>query len=276
VTVEAALRQGRQLFEDAAIPVARLTAEVLLCHAIGREKSFLYAHPEYELREVEWLHYGRYLHERLNGKPTQYITRKQEFWGRDFRVTPAVLIPRPETEHIVEQALALEREPERLLDIGTGSGALAITLSLELHAPAVATDISVDALAIAHRNSQAHGAGVQFIACDVASAIGDWAFDLVVSNPPYVPEPEIESLQPEVRDFEPRLALSGGPTGFELYERVIRDAARVLKPDGCLMMELGFKSAGMVAQMLSAGWTGTTISYDYAGIPRVIVSRLKA
>ena len=274
MTLETALRQGRKLFEDASIPVAKLTAEVLLCHALGRDKSFLYAHPEYELREVEWLHYGRYLHERLQGKPTQYITKKQQFWGRDFRVTPAVLIPRPETEHIVEQALALEQKPKRLLDIGTGSGALAITLALELKVSAFATDISPDALAVARHNSRAHSAAVEFAACDIASCIGG-AFDLVVSNPPYVPEPEIETLQPEVRDFEPRVALSGGPTGFELYQRVISDAARLLTPRGHLIMELGFKSAGIVTQMLSSGWMDTTIAYDYAGIPRVIVTRLK-
>jgi release factor glutamine methyltransferase len=275
VTVETALRQGTQLLEDGKILAPRLTAEVLLCHALRRDKTFLYAHPEYELREVEWLHYGRYLHERLARKPTQYITRTQEFWGREFRVTPAVLIPRPETEHVIEQALALAPRPRRILDIGCGSGAIAITLACETGSAVWATDISPEALAVAARNNLAHQAGVHLLCCDVASALAAAFFDLVVSNPPYVPEPEIETLQAEVRDFEPRVALNGGPTGFEIYARVVEDAARVLVPGGRLIMELGFKSAGHVTQLLAGGWEETSIGYDYAGIPRVISSRLR-
>src|SRR5689334_1341993 len=137
MTIQTALLQGTQLLEDANIAVPRLTAEVLLGHAMRVSREYFYAHPEQELREVEWLHYGRYLHERLGGKPTQYITKRQEFYGRDFRVTPDVLIPRPETEHVVETALHLTPAARRVLDIGTGSGALAITLALELHATAI-------------------------------------------------------------------------------------------------------------------------------------------
>src|SRR5579859_6170751 len=131
MTLQQALLQGTKLLEDAGIAVPRLTAEVLLAHALGQERTFLYAHSEQELEQVEWLHYGRYLHERLNGKPTQYITGRQEFYGREFRVTPDVLIPRPETEHVVELALAVAPGARRILDIGTGSGALAVTLQLE-------------------------------------------------------------------------------------------------------------------------------------------------
>src|SRR3989440_9075427 len=125
MTVHTALLQGVRLLDDAGIGVARLTAEVLLGHAMGCERVHFYAHPERELHELEWLHYGRYLHERMRGKPTQYITGRQEFFGREFRVTPDVLIPRPETEHVVEAALALARDARRLLDVGCGSGALA-------------------------------------------------------------------------------------------------------------------------------------------------------
>src|SRR5271157_2961466 len=134
MTVDTALLQGVRLLEDASIAVPRLTAEVLLAHAIRQERVYLYAHHERELQDVEWLHYGRYLHERLKGKPTQYITGRQEFYGREFRVTPDVLIPRPETEHVVEVALKTPatRSPAlRVLDVGTGSGALAVTLQLE-------------------------------------------------------------------------------------------------------------------------------------------------
>src|SRR5579859_2720701 len=126
MTLDTALHQVARLLEDASISAPRLTAEVLLSHAVHCDRSFLYAHPERELKEVEWIHYGRYLHQRLQGKPTQYITGRQEFYGREFRVTPDVLIPRPETEHVVEEALPIARTARRILDIGTGSGALAI------------------------------------------------------------------------------------------------------------------------------------------------------
>jgi len=138
MTLHAALLQGVRLLEDAGVPVPRLTAEVLLGYAIGRERVYLYAHPEREMSDLEWLHFGRYLHERLSGKPTQYITKRQEFYGREFRVSPDVLIPRPETEHVVETALRRVRElegrpgrPPHVLDVGTGSGALAVTLQLD-------------------------------------------------------------------------------------------------------------------------------------------------
>src|SRR5262249_32870915 len=147
-----ALLQGQQLLDGAKIGAPRLTAEVLLAHAVRCERSWLYAHSNEELREVWWIHYGRYLHERLKGKPTQYITGRQEFYGREFRVTPDVLIPRPETEHVIEAAIRLNAK--RLLDIGTGSGAIAITLALETGGCAVASDISELALRVAGENAR--------------------------------------------------------------------------------------------------------------------------
>src|SRR5882757_8062271 len=142
MTIQTALVQGTKLLEDGVVPAPRLTAEVLLSHALHKERVFLYSHPEEELAEVAWLHYGRYLHQRLQGKPTQYITKRQEFYGREFRVTPDVLIPRPETELVVEFALEVARDARSVLDVGTGSGALAATLSLELRRGTCATDIS--------------------------------------------------------------------------------------------------------------------------------------
>src|SRR5450759_233349 len=157
MTVHTALRQGARILEDAGIAVPRLTAEVLLSHAMRVERVYFFAHPEQELSELEWLHYGRYLHERLGGKPTQYITRHQEFYSRDFRVTPDVLIPRPETEHVVEVALEvvmpLARGARRVLDIGTGSGALAVTLRLEMGVETWATEISPAAALVAAGNA---------------------------------------------------------------------------------------------------------------------------
>jgi release factor glutamine methyltransferase len=273
MTVHTALLQGVSLLEDAGIAVARLTAEVLLCHAIGREREYLYAHPEQELREVEWLHYGRYLHERLQGKPTQYITRKQEFYGREFRVSPDVLIPRPETEHVVETALrCCQGSAPRILDVGTGSGALAATLQLETGGQAWATDISPAAALVASANAMRLGARVNVVACDLMEAIASASVDIVVSNPPYVPLAQREGLQREVRDWEPHVALFAGETGFEIYRRIVEDAPRVLRPGGWLVMELGFGSRYTVAGLLS-GWQDLRIEPDLAGIPRVIAAR---
>jgi len=272
MTLQTALLQGTKLLEDAAVPVPRLTAEVLLSHAVHCERVYLYAHPEQELREVEWLHYGRYLHERMQGKPTQYITKRQEFYGREFRVTPDVLIPRPETEHVVECALKAARGAKTILDVGTGSGALAITLQLETGASAFGTDISTGALAVAAGNATQLGARVNFVAADLMDAIGGHSMDLIVSNPPYVPLTEREHLQREVRDFEPAVALFGGESGFELYERIVADAARVLRPGGVLVMELGFGTWRRAEELLS-GWREVHLEPDLQGIPRVITAR---
>lgn len=274
MTIRTALQQGAQLLQDGAVPVSRMTAEVLLAHALRRDRIFLYSHPEYELREVEWLHYGRYLHERLQGKPTQYITRCQEFYGRNFRVTPDVLIPRPETEHVIEAVLAIEPVPATFVDVGCGSGAIAITLQLETGARAIATDLSLSALAVAQANAAAHGAAVEFVACDLAGALRERSVDLLASNPPYVPDGDIATLQREVRDYEPRLALAGGPSGNEIYARLIAESRHVLKPGGHLVMELGYTAAPTVSGWLAEGWSDVTLHPDLAGYPRVISARL--
>jgi release factor glutamine methyltransferase len=285
MTAQTALLQGTRLLEDAGIAVPRLTAEVLLSHALHCERVYLYAHPERELVDVEWIHYGRYLHERLQGKPTQYITQRQEFYGREFHVTPDVLIPRPETEHVVEVALqialqvslpaALHAEPgfRRILDVGAGSGALAVTLQLETGAAAWATDISPPAAAVATENARRLGAPVQFVVCDLMAAIAPASMDLIVSNPPYVPDTERAGLQREVRDWEPHVALFAGATGFELYGRLVADAPRVLRPGGWLIMELGFCCVDHVRHLL-AGWVDLRVEPDLAGIPRVIAAHL--
>jgi len=272
MTVHTALLQGVGLLEDASIAVPRLTAEVLLAHALRQQRVYLYAHPERELQELEWLHYGRYLHERLNGKPTQYITGRQEFYGREFRVTPDVLIPRPETEHVVEAALQVARGAKRVLDVGCGSGALAVTLQLETGAQAWATDISPAASAVAAGNARRLGAQVNLVVCDLMEAVAAGAMDLIVSNPPYVPLGQRQGLQREVRDWEPHVALFAGETGFEIYDRIVADAPRVLAPGGWLVMELGFGSRDYVANLL-AGWRDVRIAPDLAGIPRVIAAR---
>jgi release factor glutamine methyltransferase len=276
MTVLTALLQGTKLLEEEAISAPRLTAEVLLTHALHRERSYLYAHPEEELTEIAWIHYGRYLHERMKGKPTQYITGRQEFYGRDFRVTSDVLIPRPETEHLVEAAIARIHPRDIVVDVGTGSGAIAITLALETGAHVFATDISPAALNIARDNAQHLSAHVGFLASDLVDTLRDGSVNVLVSNPPYVPRTDEPSLQREVRDYEPHVALFAGPTGLEVYQRLIRAAARVLRPHGWLLLELGYNSLDPVRAMLESplsAWTDIDVIPDLAGFPRVIAAR---
>jgi release factor glutamine methyltransferase len=267
VNLQTALLQGQTLLEKGGVLAPRLTAEVLLAHAIGCDRAWLYAHSEEELKELWWIHYGRHLHERLKGKPTQYITGIQEFYGRDFRVTRDVLIPRPETEHLIDAALA--RRGKNILDIGTGSGAIAVTLALETKARVTATDLSVAALQVAAGNARALGAQVDFVACDLASALKP-GFDLIVSNPPYVPSATRANLQREVRDYEPDLALYGGSDGMEVYRHLIPQADPLLAPGGWLLLELG--EAGSVRELLSH-WHDVEVICDLAGLPRVIAAR---
>lgn len=274
MTVLTALLQGTKLLEEETVSAPRLTAEVLLTHALKRERSYLYAHPEEELSEIAWIHYGRYLHERLKGKPTQYISGRQEFYGRDFHVTRDVLIPRPETEHLVEAAITHIHAHDIVVDVGTGSGAIAITLALETHARIFATDISIPALSVAQSNAGKLSAAVSFVACDLLDAVRDHSVDVLISNPPYVPSTDEPSLQREVRDYEPHVALFAGPTGLELYQRLIAHAARVLRPNGRLLLELGYNSLDPLRAMLAPGWREIDVIPDLAGFPRVIAARL--
>jgi release factor glutamine methyltransferase len=278
VTVEAALLQGTELLDKAAVSVPRLTAEVLLCHAMHCERAYLYAHAGDELTELTWIHYGRYLHERLKGKPTQYITHSQEFFGRDFFVNSDVLIPRPETEHLVESALTFLKEHpgSRILDVGTGSGAIAISVALESGYHVFASDVSTRAVSVADRNRRRHGAAVSLFAADLLEAAMPSSIDLLLSNPPYVPGADAANMQTEVRDWEPPIALFAGDTGFEIYQRLIYGAAIALKPGGRLLMELGYRSLERVDDMLSESWTEIEVIADLAGMPRVIGATLRA
>ncbi|HXJ39488.1 MAG TPA: peptide chain release factor N(5)-glutamine methyltransferase [Bryobacteraceae bacterium] len=271
LNIQTAIRQGTELLADAGVSDPRLHAEILLAHALHCERSYFYAHPERELREVEWLHFGRYLKERMAGKPTQYITGRQEFYGREFRVTPDVLIPRPETELLVELVLASGHKG-RLVDVGTGSGAIAVSLALESQFEVLATDISLAALRNAAANALRLGAAVRFAAMDLVAALPDAGFDVVASNPPYVPGIDVSLIQREVRDWEPHVALFAGPRGLDVYTRLIPEAWRVLRPGGLLAMEFGFGQAESL-EILTANWANVEIHGDLAGIPRVLTAR---
>jgi release factor glutamine methyltransferase len=276
LTIKAAVDQGVKLLEDAQVGVPKLTAEVLLCHALKRERSYLYSHPEEKLTELAWIHYGRYLHQRISGKPTQYITHRQEFFGREFTVTPEVLIPRPETEHVVAAAIERLAPGDTVIDVGCGSGAIAVTLALEKPVIAFASDISLAALRVAAGNARSLKARVQLLHCDLLTAIAARSVQMVVSNPPYVGLDEQDGLQREVREHEPHVALFAGPQGTEIYHRLIEDAARVLLPGGWLVLELGWRSLDRVLSMLRGAWTSVEAIPDLAGIARVLRARYAA
>jgi release factor glutamine methyltransferase len=260
------------LLERDGVAAPRLTAEVLLAHAVHCDRTYFYAHPEQELREVEWIHYGRYLDERLKGKPTQYITKKQEFFGREFKVTRDVLIPRPETELLVETVLKLKPGRAPIVDIGTGSGAIAISLALELGREVLATDLSREACFVARENAVRLRANVQFIEANLLHCFADASLGVVVSNPPYVPLNDRAQLQREVKDYEPSLALYGGNDGLDIYKLLIPEARRVLQPGGVMALEIGYLQAEAIARMV-AGWRDVELLPDLAGIPRVLLAR---
>jgi release factor glutamine methyltransferase len=274
VTIAAALAHGVELLERASIPAPRLTAEVLLCHALSHDRAYLYAHSTDELSELGWTHFAGYLDQRLAGKPTQYITRRQEFYGRDFFVNPDVLIPRPETEHLVAAAITAVRERAhgRILDLGTGSGAIAISVALETGRLVTASDISLEALRVAEQNRATYQAAVAFFAGNMAEAVQAERLDLLLSNPPYVPAADKANLQREVRDWEPPVALYGGESGNEIYARLIEQATGAVRSGGQLMMELGYRSVDFAVPRLQAHWTSIQVLDDLAGLPRVVVA----
>ncbi|HEX3681668.1 MAG TPA: peptide chain release factor N(5)-glutamine methyltransferase [Bryobacteraceae bacterium] len=272
LTIQAALLQGTEILQKALVPAPRLTAEVLLCHAVRCERAYLYAHSSDELTRLAWIHYGRYLNERISGKPTQYITHRQEFYGRSFYVNTDVLIPRPETEHLVETAVEWlrTRKSARVLDVGTGSGAIAVSVALDSGVAVAASDISPAALAVAVRNQRTNEAPVDFFAADLLDPVAPKSIDLLLSNPPYVPGADAANMQSEVRNWEPHLALFAGETGLEIYRRLIRAARPAVKPGGRLLLELGYRSLEDVRDMLAAQWTDIEVISDLAGFPRVI------
>lgn len=258
------------------MPEARLTAEVLLLHAVGGQRNLLAAHPERELTDLQQLHYARYLHERLQGRPTQYITGRQEFWGLEFRVNPSVLIPRPETEHVVENAELRMRNAEcrRVVDCGTGSGCIAIALAHDFpQAQVWASDVSAEALRTARENARRLSVTVQFFQADLLSCLPNASVDLVASNPPYVARSDAAGLQREVRDHEPHQALFAGDHGLDIFRRLIPEAQRVLRPGGWVAMEVGYNMAEAVGALFGAGWQEISVSKDLAGIDRVLSAR---
>jgi release factor glutamine methyltransferase len=253
----------------------RRDAELLLEHVLGCDQTALLTHPERILSSAESEQFDRLVERRLASEPMQYLIGEQEFFGLRFEVSPAVLIPRPETEHLVEVVLErFEREKEvRIVDVGTGSGAIAVALAHALpNARVTAVDLFPAALEVARLNAERHGVihRLTLLTSDLLAAVGSADFDAVVANPPYVAAGEV--LEPQVANYEPHSALYAGRTGLEIYERLIPQADRVLKPGGWLMLEIGFGQSEALRNLMD-GWAGVTLVNDLQGIPRVVLGQ---
>jgi release factor glutamine methyltransferase len=302
--VRGALKEAMAQLRAGAVPSHTLAAELLLMHVLGRNRTWLYTHPEAPLDAHSAKRFFELVAQRVAGTPTQYLTGKQEFWGLEFEVTPAVLIPRPETEHVVEVALerlgplswgdgARAGTGMRIADVGTGSGCLAVALARELPGAKIfATDNSAAALEVARRNAARHGvvARIEFVECNLLDAFVNQAgasapgvraqpvapisrFDLVVSNPPYVARRDAALLPRDVT-HEPAGALFGGEDGTDIYLQLVTQAATALVPGGVLVVELGYDSLDRVRPLFIDGatWTHVSVTNDLAGIPRVLAA----
>jgi release factor glutamine methyltransferase len=243
---------------------------------LKKDKAFLVAHPEFELSETEEDRFADYIERRSNREPLQHITGIQEFWGLEFYVSKDVLIPRQETEIIVEQAIRIlsEREYPTFCEIGIGSGCIAVSiLNSVVRASAIGLDISENALKVAVKNAAKHRVNerLQLRQSDLFESLETETFDLIASNPPYIPQTEFETLQAEVRDFDPRIALTDGKNGLSIIERIVSNSPQFLKPNGYLLMEIGINQADFVSKMFSSQiWKNFDILTDLQGIPRTI------
>lgn len=258
---------------------ARADSELLLMHLLRRDRAWLMAHSNDGLEPHQWKSYDALLERRYCGEPIQYITGEAEFYGLPFRVTPEVLIPRPETEHLVEKVIELAGgvESPRILDVGTGSGCIAVALAHELpNAAITAVDISGAALTIARENAELNGVvdRIRLLEGDLLGPVAGQQFDIVVSNPPYVSLADRDSLSVEVRDHEPALALFAGDDGLDIYHRLIPAAFSALVPGGFVALEIGCGQLQVIAELLAkAGFDRIDFVPDLQSIPRVAVAR---
>lgn len=257
---------------------ARLEAEWLLCAATGLDRVGLYLQFDKPLNDHELSLYREMVARRASREPLQHILGNQEFCGLEFEVTSDVLIPRHDSELLVTEAIARKPDARSLLDIGTGSGCIAISLQKRFpNAVITATDISEAALKVACRNSEKYGAAIEFLKGALFAPVIDRHFDLIVSNPPYIPTVDIDSLAPEVSDFDPRIALDGGSDGLDIYRSLIPDGAEHLNPGGWLLVEIGigqFKDVELMFQQ-TGRFCEPKSAFDSGGIERVVGAQLK-
>ncbi|HEX5876212.1 MAG TPA: peptide chain release factor N(5)-glutamine methyltransferase [Pyrinomonadaceae bacterium] len=276
-SISQALREGAAVLQNAGVPEARREAGSLLEFILAKDRTFLIAHAEDPVSEEDLLRFRESVARRAAGEPLQYITGVQDFFGREFRVTPDVLIPRPETELLVEAAIEVSASSPFVCDVGTGSGCIAVTLLCEIEqARAVAVDKSQAALEIAKLNASKFSVSdrVEFAVSDCLDALDPriYQFDLIVSNPPYVSASMLSGLQREVRDHEPLIALSPGVDGLTIIHRLIKETPPFLKPNGHLLMEIGFDQGEAVTELVKeTSWHLLEIRPDLQGIARIVV-----
>lgn len=283
MTIREAISNATQLLTEAGIPEPRMTAQQLLAELLKKDRIYLITHSDERLEPSIANQFHVWVTQRCSGVPLQYITGHEQFYGLDFLVTPDVLIPRPETELLVQEALIRAQQPAPLIiDVGTGSGCVAITLAV--HRPSsrvLALDISEAALSIARANARRHRVEdrIEFLVSDMFSALTanhmSLKADLIVSNPPYVAEHDRDTLQREVREHEPPLALFAGSDGLELHRRLLRESPTWLRPGGHLIMEMGFgQQRPMLALVDRSTWIVEALVPDLQAIERIIVLRL--
>ena len=274
------LKEAESQLDMKGVPTPTLDAQVLLAHCIGRDRSSLHAHPEREFSDAEARRFRLLIARRMNREPVAYITGMKEFWSLPFAVNRNVLIPRPDTEIVVEAALNLfeGREKTRILEIGTGSGAISIAMATEREKAIItATDYSREALDVALRNALNNDVGkrITFLCGDLFTPVTG-RYDIIVSNPPYISEGDFDRLEPEVREYEPRSALVAGPDGTEFHQRLIEGARDFLEDGGWLVMELGVGQKNALEKMMHEnGYCDIVFYRDYAGIERVVRARMR-
>lgn len=280
-SIAESLGRAEAILASSGIAEPRREAISLLIASIRRDKAFVYAHPEYDLTSDELVAFDSSLSRRANREPLQYIVGVQEFYGLEFEVTPDVLIPRPETELLVERALTILQVSPTIsfCEVGIGSGCISISILYHAtQAPGTGVDVSSEAIQVAERNAAMHAVTdrLTVIKSNVFDALGDVRFGLIVTNPPYIPLSQMSSLQPEVRDFEPRSALTDEGDGLSIIRRIVVGAADRLTPGGFLLMEIGFDQSEEVASLFESGvWRTPELIPDLQGIRRVVSAQLK-
>ncbi|MCI0486305.1 MAG: peptide chain release factor N(5)-glutamine methyltransferase [Blastocatellia bacterium] len=277
-----AIAEGASLLRASNVAEERRTASLLLAHALDVDRTYILTRADEEVEREKYRAYLRMIERRARGEPLQHITGHQEFYGLDFIVTPDVLIPRPETEFLVERVIALaDQEAPLIVDLGTGSGCIAMTLAFHIPgASLIATDISDRALAVARANAVRHAVStrIDFIEGDLFEPLADRGIerkvDFLVSNPPYVPDEDIRSLQREVRDWEPLVALGGGPEGIDFYRRLLGDGRVYVRRGGYLVCEIGYSQLEQISDLIDpTAWELADVTEDLQGIPRAITIR---
>ncbi len=281
MNVSETIEYATHILDASGLAEPRREANSLLAFALGKDRTFLIAHPEYQLSSKEETRFREILQRRANREPFQYIIGKQEFFGLDFEIASGVLIPRPETELIVENAIEILRRNENpfFCEIGVGSGCISVSILKEVtNARAIGVDVSEIALRIAKKNTENHKVSVRIDLriSDLFDALQKEQFDLIVSNPPYISAEDFEDLQLEVKDFEPRNALTDGKDGLSIVENLVAQTPNFLKPGGFLLMEIGFDQANEVRKMFSSKiWKTVEILPDLQDIPRTVKAQIR-